>query len=106
MRCFDLVLLPSYNETFGLVLAEAMRSGVAVIGTNYGGVTEIIDHQKTGLLFEKDNARDLADKIELLYSDKDYRVKLAQQGKAKADKYFNDESHFQKLEKLFLEQFE
>lgn len=103
MPCFDLILLPSYNETFGLVLAEAMRAGVAVIGTNYGGITEIIDHQKTGLLFEKDNALDFAEKIETLYLNKDLRIHLAQQGKAKADLEFNEETHFHKLENLFLE---
>jgi L-malate glycosyltransferase len=102
MHCFDIILLPSYNETFGLVLAEAMRSGVAVIGTNFGGVTEIIDDNKTGLLFEKNNLQDLVKKIELLYLDEELRKRLALQGKAKADQHFNEEHHFEKLEKLFL----
>ncbi|MEJ2143441.1 MAG: glycosyltransferase family 4 protein [Gammaproteobacteria bacterium] len=51
MGCFDVVVLASNAETFGLVLAEAMRAGTAVIGTNAGGVPEIIDHGETGYLF-------------------------------------------------------
>lgn len=100
MPCFDLILLPSYNETFGLVLAEAMRSGVPVIGTNYGGVTEIISHKKTGLLFEKDNYKDLALQIEVLLNDENLRKDLARNGKEKGDNAFNEELHFKKLEEL------
>jgi glycosyltransferase involved in cell wall biosynthesis len=56
MSCFDAVVLTTKNETFGLVLIEAMQAGVAVIGSNAGGVPEIIDHEKTGLLFESWNS--------------------------------------------------
>jgi glycosyltransferase involved in cell wall biosynthesis len=48
----DAVVLASKRETFGLVLIEAMQVGTAVIGANSGGVVEIIDDEKTGLLFE------------------------------------------------------
>jgi len=59
MQLCDCVILASGQETFGLVLPEAMRVGVAVIGSNSGGVPEIIDHDKTGLLFETKNASSL-----------------------------------------------
>ena len=39
----DLIILPTYEETFGLVVAEAMIMGVPVIGSNAGGVPEIIE---------------------------------------------------------------
>lgn len=101
MSCFDIVLLPSYNETFGLVLAEAMRAEVAVIGTDFGGIREIIEHNNTGLVFEKDNYKDLALQIELLYNNENLRRTLARNGKEKADKEFNEETHFLNLEELF-----
>lgn len=104
MPCFNLILMPSYNETFGLVSVEAMRCGVAVIGTNYGGVTEVIDHMDNGLLFKKDDSKDLKEKIELLIKNDDLRKELAQKGKLKADAFFNEEDHFNGLEKLFEEQ--
>ncbi|MDQ3395125.1 MAG: glycosyltransferase family 4 protein [Bacteroidota bacterium] len=100
MPAFDLILLPSYNETFGLVLAEAMRAGVAVVGTDAGGVTEIIDHKTTGLLFKKDDAKDLANQIALLYNDEPLRKLLAKNGKEKADAVFDEEVHFYKFEEI------
>ena len=41
---------PSWFETFGLVVLEAMLHGVAVVATRSGGVEELIEHQRTGLL--------------------------------------------------------
>ena len=98
MQLCDCVILASGQETFGLVLPEAMRAGVAVIGSNSGGVPEIIDHEKTGLLFETQNANNLYQQLERLYLDADFKNKVAQQGKQSADERFNNASHFQQLE--------
>ena len=98
MQICDCVILASGQETFGLVLPEAMRAGVAVIGSNSGGVPEIITHEETGLLFETKNANNLYQQIERLYLDPDFKNKLAQQGKQSADNRFNNTMHFQQLE--------
>ena len=55
MPCFDLIILPTHEETFGLVVAEAMLMGVPVIG-NAGGVPEIITHNHNGFLFQTKNS--------------------------------------------------
>lgn len=98
MQLCDCIVLTTDRETFGLVLPEAMRAGVAVIGSKSGGVPEIIEHRKTGLLFETKNAVSLHQQLTLLYLDTDYKNKLAQQGKHSADLRFNEISHFQQLE--------
>lgn len=103
MQLCDCVILASGQETFGLVLPEAMRAKVAVIGSNSGGVPEIIDHEENGLLFESRNSDNLYQQIERLYSDKEFKNKLAQQGKEKADQLFNNDTHFKTLEKTFME---
>ena len=77
MSCFDIVVLATRCETFGLVLPEAMRAGVCVVGTDCGGVPEIITHGKTGLLFQPDDADDLAKQLHCLISDVEYRKTLA-----------------------------
>ena len=97
MPCFNAIILASHNETFGLVLAEAMRSGVAVIGSNSGGVPEIIEDGKTGLLFESGNSKALADCIQKLWRDRDFLDQLAIQGKHFADRNFSDEKHLENL---------
>jgi len=101
MQGLDVLVLPSQSEAFGLVLIEAMRCGVAVLGVGAGGVPEIIDHQRTGQLFEWDNVTQLAEQLQELYRNPEKRTKLALQGKHKADKEFNSKLHFEKLEALF-----
>ncbi len=101
MGCFDVVVLTTYTETFGLVLAEAMRAGTAVIATNGGGVPEIIQHTETGLLFEVGDAAGLADSIESLARDPEMRTRLASKGKAFADEHFSEPRHFEGLQEIF-----
>ena len=101
MSCFDAVVLATKCETFGLVLPEAMRAGVTVIGSNCGGVPEIIRHEKTGLLFEPENTVDLTAQLSKIVRDKDFCKKLANAGKKDADERFSEEKHFDKLFELF-----
>ncbi len=55
----DFLWLPSLRETFGRCVIEAMACGVAVVGSNAGGVPDIIEHKVNGMLFETMNAQDL-----------------------------------------------
>ncbi|MCB2230886.1 glycosyltransferase family 4 protein [bacterium] len=74
------VVLNSYREGFGLALSEAMLCGAAVIGTASGGITDIIEDQKRGLLVELDNVNQLAEAILRLLKNKVYRERLAEHG--------------------------
>lgn len=61
------VVVPSEcYETFSRVIIEAFVCGVPVIATNHGALKDLILHGKTGLLFERGNANDLAKKIQSL----------------------------------------
>jgi len=100
MQICDVIVLATYEETFGLVLAEAMRSGIAVVGSNSGGVPEIINHKKDGMLFTTKDAVDLYRCLKLLLEDTNLRKNIAKMGKIKADKMFDDNEHFIKLRKL------
>ena len=101
MACFDAVILATKCETFGLVLPEAMRAGVAVIGSNCGGVPEIITHEETGLLFETENVDDLTTQLLKIVSSHEYCEKLAKAGKEEADERFSEEKHFNRLIEIF-----
>lgn len=97
MPGFDLIVLTTLGETFGLVLVEAMKSRVAVIGTNSEGVPEIIDHGENGLLVEPNNVEQLGQAIVSLYKDASLRKRFAEKGKQKADFLFDYEQHYTRL---------
>lgn len=97
MQVSDVILMTSKNETFGLVTVEAMKVGTAVVGSNSGGVLEIIDDKESGLLFETGDFKDLASKIEMLYDDKELKNKLAKAGHKKANECFDSNKQFEKL---------
>lgn len=102
MPAFDAVVLATRMETFGLVLAEAMRCGVAVIGTNAGGVPEIIEDGVTGLLFAPEDSVHLARQLEHLARNEALRRQLAAAGKARADDLFAEERHYKRLAAVLL----
>lgn len=97
MKCYDVVVLTTYCETFGLVLIEAMRAGVMVIGTNAGGVKEIITDNETGLLFEPDDVQNLKTLLCNLYKQPEQITRLAENGKQKAAMVFSEQNHFNAL---------
>ncbi len=98
---FDVALLATECETFGLVLIEAMRAGVAVIGTAACGVLEIIDEGETGMLFPPNDSAALSAVIRRLYEDPGLRQQLAAAGKRKADEMFATGRHYDELEQIF-----
>jgi N-acetyl-alpha-D-glucosaminyl L-malate synthase BshA len=56
----DLLLLPSEKESFGLVALEAMACGVPTVGSNAGGIPELVTHGETGYLAPVGNTRLMA----------------------------------------------
>ncbi|MCH8820016.1 MAG: glycosyltransferase, partial [Acidobacteria bacterium] len=69
MSCAELFILPSKQESFGLVALEAQSFGVPVIGTNMGGLPEVVSHGETGFLLPVGDVEGMAAKaLELLES--------------------------------------
>ena len=101
MPCFDVVVLATKCETFGLVLPEAMRAGVAVIGSQCGGVPEIITHLKTGLMFKPQDVDDLTAQLTRLVENPELCKELARAGQLEADIRFTEERHYKQLEALY-----
>ncbi len=65
----DMVVLPSVDEGFGLVLVEAQLCRIPVIGADSGGIPDIIVHEKTGLLFPPGDSASLANRIKRILTD-------------------------------------
>ena len=79
----DLLVLPSLSESFGLVLIEALACGKPVIGSNVGGIKEIIT-EDVGLLINPNDSKDLANAIDRIFSDKDLMEKFKSNARNRA----------------------
>ncbi len=73
----DLYVQPSRNEGLGLALAEAACSKLACIGSNVGGIPEVITHGETGLLVPSEDVEALTQALLQLANDKPLRKRLA-----------------------------
>ncbi len=78
------VVLNSVGEGFGLALSEAQLCGAAVIGTESGGIPDIIASGETGLLVPPDDPAALASAISRLLEDRTLRDQLARSGRDSA----------------------
>jgi glycosyltransferase involved in cell wall biosynthesis len=97
MQICDVMVLATENETFGLVLIEAMMCGMCVVGSDSGGPLEIIDDGINGLLFKTFDAVDLASKLKVLQENSELREHYAHAGKVKAMDVFESRKQFDRL---------
>ena len=95
------VVLNSIDEGFGLSLTEAMLCKRPVIGTESGGITDIIDDGKTGLLVAPDNTKELAGAIRKLMIHPGDRDNLAESGYRKAVEKFSSAASAKRFAELY-----
>lgn len=79
----DIFIHPTHNDCFPLVLLEAMQFNLAIISTNEGAISEIINNNICGLLIPKKNVILLAENIEKLISQTELRNKLGNNARIK-----------------------
>lgn len=82
-RHTDIFIFPTHRDVFGLVLLHAMAEKVPVIASIEGTIPEIIEEGTNGLLFEKANERELAQKIVRLAADPQLRRTMAEANRQK-----------------------
>jgi glycosyltransferase involved in cell wall biosynthesis len=86
----DVLAIPSLcEEPFGLPVAEGMACGLACVGTNAGGIPELIEHQVTGLLVERGDAAHLAAALQRLARDPAARARFGRLGRERAERLFD-----------------
>ncbi len=99
----DMHILPSFSESLGLVTLEAMAAGIPCIGTDIGGINEIILHGVNGLLFKKGDPADLTVQIKTLLNNLSLKKELAEKGRENVASFFNMERVARETSDLFYE---
>lgn len=98
-----LVVVPSiWYENSPLVIYEAMALGKVVVGSRIGGIAELIKENKTGLLFDPNEYRELATKIDYLLDNEDILLKMEEESK-NASEQFGFDAHYDEIMKIYSE---
>ena len=84
--CCDVLILPSFSESFGLVLIEALACGKPVIGSNVGGINEIIN-ENVGLFVDPNKISSIAKAIDNIVNDGELRNKLSSNARNRANDF-------------------
>ena len=80
-------VLPSIFEPFGIVLLEAMAAGLPVIASRVGGIPEIVEDGRTGLLVEPGNPGALAEALRHLCRDEVLRTSMGRSARERVTRY-------------------
>ena len=74
----EFICVPSHDETFGIVFAEAMCYGKPVVALDVSPINEIVQNGKSGLLISPDNTDDLRNALDKLLSDHKLRIHMGE----------------------------
>lgn len=88
LKAFDIYACSSVKEGFPYSILEAMAAGRPIVSANVGGIPEMIEHEKTGLLIKPADARALAENIKLLIDNKTLGAELGAKAALKAKSEF------------------
>ncbi len=99
-RLFDVQVLPSITDGFGLVLLEAMAMQCPVIATDFGGIKDVVRDGVNGLLFENENINQLVDHLKKIRNP-DLREVLIKNGVKTAYEEFSIEKTVDGYEQFF-----
>jgi len=101
LACAELLVLPSLNEGFGMVLLEAMAMGSPVVASAVGGVPEVVLDGRTGLLVPPADPEALAAAILRLLGDPGFARQMGETGRERARKSFSREAFLQAHRDLY-----
>lgn len=97
----DLKLLMSEKEAFGLVLLEAMACGVPGIGTNIGGIPEVISHGENGYIVDLADVEKAAEYAAQLLQDEEKHLQFKENAIATAQQNFHSTHIVEQYEALY-----
>ncbi len=103
-QSLDVFALPSYaNEGVPQAILQAMSCGVPVVTTPVGSIPEVVEHGRTGLLVEPQQAEPLAGALTSLLADAALRQRLGQAARREAERRFGIAAMLDRMERIFLD---
>ena len=99
----DIAVITSKAEALCLSIIESMIAGIPAVGTDSGGVAEVIKHGENGFLVPVGDAEELAERIEELLADDEKRKAFGEHAKKHAESMFMADKMTKRIEKLYLE---
>ncbi|TYR80921.1 glycosyltransferase family 4 protein [Priestia megaterium] len=94
-------VLSTLNDNFPISIIEAMFFDQAIITSNCGGIPEMIEHKKTGIICEPGNVQEVAEALKLLIVNKKFRETLAKEAKQYACKHLTQEVMVSTIERIY-----
>ncbi len=96
--------IPSmWHENYPYVILQSFANGKAVIGSNRGGISELVKHGQYGLIYDANNVNELAGAIRELWNDPLRTVAMGAAAKEYANREFNDNIFYNNLIKIYKE---
>jgi glycosyltransferase involved in cell wall biosynthesis len=103
LKALDVFAFPSYKETFGMSLLEAMAAGVPVIASDSGGVPEILDYGRCGILVPPREVQPLAQAIIRYLRDPQLAQKMTHNARRRVEQEYDLKLILDRIEKLYLD---
>jgi len=100
-NCIATILPCNWFENFPRNIIESFAHGKAVIGSNIGGIPEIIDDGLNGIIFEPGNVTQLVGAIKMLNSDRNLAIRMGRLGREKAESFYTSDIHYEQLIKIY-----
>lgn len=107
-ECFELlknamfIVVPSiWLEPFGMVVLEAFACGKPVIGSKYGALPELIQHGKTGLIFDPEHLEDLSEKINWLIEHEEARTEMGENARIEFETRYTAAKNYDILMEIY-----
>lgn len=97
----DVFLLPSRQESFGLVALEAMSAGVPVVASNVGGLPEVVVDGQTGFLHEPDDEEGQARSVLRLIENHGVRTRMSRAARRWARERFRVEDAVERYRRVY-----
>jgi glycosyltransferase involved in cell wall biosynthesis len=102
-KCKFLILPSEWYENCPMSIIEAMAYGKAVIGSDLGGIPELIADNVTGSVFEAGNAEDLAGKINYYLQNENLLINMGREARKRAEKLYDKKTHFEQIKNIYQE---